>query len=110
MDKGTVCGIHQPNDGMIDRTRKAHRFDHGVTALADVGNLRDFGRAGRVGAEIDPDIALHLARRIAGDAYLGGVEMLALDERRDGGAAAICGKAPAMVAALDLVAVEAPAG
>src|SRR5260221_1141641 len=110
MHEGAVRRVHEADDGMVDRTGKAHRLDHAVAALTDIGNQRDVGRARRVAAEIDPDIALHLARRITGDAYPGGVEVLALDERRDGGGAPIGGQAPAMAAALDLAAAGSPPG
>src|SRR5258708_34962469 len=109
MHEGPMRRVHQPNDGMVDRAGKAHRLGHGVAVLADIGDLRDLGRVGRIDAEIDPDIALHLARRIARDTYLGGIEVLALGERWNGGAAPIGGEAPAMVKAFELLAVEAPA-
>src|SRR5260221_5066668 len=98
MHEGAVRRVHEADDGMVDRTGKAHRLDHAVAALTDIGNQRDLGRARRVAAEIHPDIALHLARRITGDAYPGAVEVLALDHRPPGGAAPLGGTRPAIVA------------
>ena len=76
-------------------------------ALAEPGNDGHLGRGVcRPVAEEHPDVALHLARRIGLDRDAADLELLALDQRRDGGAPPAGIEAPAVIAAFDLAAVE----
>ena len=64
------------------------------------------GAAGRVVAKIHPDVALHLAHRVAADPHPAGGEGLARHQGRDRGALPAGVEAPAVIAALDLAPVE----
>ena len=107
MHKGAVRRVHEPDNAIIERRAKPHRLDEprrfrfGKTL--DVRHLR---RAAGVAAEIDPDIALRFAGRVARHAHRRQIELLTLGERRDGGAPPIGRKAPAVIAAFDLATVE----
>ena len=71
--------------------------------ISEIAAMRDAG----IVAEIDPDVALPLQRRIGLHLDAADIELLLRHQRRDGGAAAAAVEAPAVVAALDLAPVEA---
>ena len=99
--------VHQPDHRVVDRGAKAHGFDEARRGrFGKAVEPRDLRRPARVVAEIDPDVALRLASRVTRHAHRRQIELLTLGERRDRGAPPIGRKAPAVIAAFDLAAVE----
>ncbi len=110
VDERSVRRVHEPDHRVIDRRLEPGGLDQCRAARADVGQLRDVRRGFGVLTEEHPDVALQLARRIALDLDAPGLEGLAVDQRRDRGAAALGIEAPAVIAALDLAPVEPALG
>src|SRR5438105_4164469 len=100
--------VHEPDNAIIERRAKPHRLDEPRRfRFGKSLDPRDLRRPARmILAEIDPDIALRLAGRVARHAHRREIELLTLGERRDGGAPPVRHKAPAVIAAFDLAAVE----
>src|SRR5208282_2804808 len=71
---------------------------------------RDLRCGGGAAAKEHPDVALHLARRVAADMDMPGRKRLTVCERGDQHAPPAGVEPPAVIAALDLVAVEAASG
>src|SRR5207302_6193912 len=99
--------VHETDNAIIERRAKPPRLDEPRRfRFGKSLDPRDLRRVARVLAEIDPDIALRFAGRVARHAHRREIELLTLGERRDGGAPPIGRKAPAVIAAFDLAAVE----
>src|SRR5271165_5488373 len=107
MDKGTVRRVHQSDNGVIDCSGETDAFDEIGVSFGKSVEVRDFGRAGRIATEIDPDVALHLTRPIAADMDTARLKRLARRQRGDQRTTAPGVEAPAVIAALDLRSVEA---
>ena len=112
MDEGSVRRIHQPDDRMVDAPRRSRRVStrSGAPDSSKPSMKRDFRRAGRVVAKKDPDVALHLARRVAAGMDAAGENAWPGHQRGDQRCSARRVEAPAMIAAFDLVPVETAGG
>ena len=83
MDEGPVRRVHQPDHGMVDRRGEADALDEIGRASVEPVEQRDVRGRGRVLAEKHPDVALHLARRIAAGMDAAGRKALARHQRGD---------------------------
>src|SRR5882762_4597569 len=101
-----VRRVHQPDHGVIDRGGETDALDEVGRASIEPFEQRDPRRRGWVFAKKDPDVALHLARRVAADMDTIGRERLARYQRRDQGTMTAGVEAPPVIAALDLVPIE----
>ena len=99
--------IHQPDGRVVEVAGEKHVLEDLGTALADLGHDRHLGQGTALLAEVDPQIALHLAARVALHVNAGEIGAIFVDEGRNGRAPALGIEAPAVIAALDLAAVEA---
>lgn len=95
---------------MVQRAMEDHRLGDAEMPGIDIGDFGNGRRRFGVAPEEDPDVALDLAAGIALDPDAGEIERLILDQRRDGGAAALGIEAPAVIGALDLTPLHAAAG
>jgi hypothetical protein len=109
MDERPMRRVHQADHRVVDGRGKRYALEDVGRTLADIGQQRHRRRGVGIVAEIDPDVALPLERRIALHLDAGDVELLLRHQRRNGGAAPAAVEAPAVIAALDLAAVEAAA-
>src|SRR6185312_1044702 len=107
MDEGPMRRIHEADHRVIDGRGERDALEDVGRALADIRQHRHRRRGAGILADIDPDVALPLERRIALHLDARDVELLLRHQRRDGGAAPAAVEAPAVIAALDLAAVEA---
>src|SRR5271165_6046264 len=107
MDKRPMRRVHQPGDGVVDRRGEADALDQARGRTLETVNDRDFRRRDGVVTEIDPDIALDLARRIGANMHAAGPKGLARHQCRDRGPLPCRVEPPAMIAALDLTPVKA---
>ena len=92
---------------MVDEAREGDALDQQRRAVADRRQGDDRRCLGHVVAVEHPDVPLHLAAGEAAHLDLADVELLAFDQCRDRRAAAARCEAPAVIAALDFLAVEA---
>src|SRR5690348_3110741 len=102
---GTVRGVHQSDDGVIDpagkhlpldeawRTRSRHR--HAWRFRAWSGSF-----ASRCG-HVDPDQPIMLAQRVRAHANARRIELLSVNQGRDRSADAVVAELPAVIGALD---------
>ncbi|MNQ95969.1 hypothetical protein D3C85_1115540 [compost metagenome] len=108
MDEGAVGGVHQADDGVVDMAVEIHGLDQLHLALGAGEERRlvvGLGRIARVRGHPDEDQALALAHRIGPDLDAVRLKGLILDQGRNGGADAVRTEAPAVIGALDRLAL-----
>src|SRR5215468_78591 len=110
MDKGPVCWVHQADDRVVDRGGKANAFDEVWRVGLKPVEQRDLRRSGGVVAEKHPEVPLRLAYRVAVHPDAVGAEGLTRHQRRDRRAMPAGIEAPAVIAALNLIPIEAAGG
>ncbi len=108
MDEGPVRRVHQADDRVVDMAVEVHGLDQLGLALGAGEERRlmiRLGRIARVRGHPDEDQALALAHRIGPHTDAIGLEGLILDQGRNGGADAVGAEAPAVIGALDRLAL-----
>ena len=115
VDERAVRRVHQADHRMIDMAGKNHPLDDaGGTGVRHLRQLRRWGcghgLAALVGRHIDPDAAAGLRHRIAPHPDLGHIHILIGGQRGNAGALAVRREPPAVVTALDFLAVEPAIG
>src|SRR5882724_11299263 len=108
MHERPVRRVHQPDDGVVDRSGKGDALGEiGIAFLVEAFKQRDFRRSFRVLAKKYPDVPLHLASaKVAGmDAV--GREGLTRHQRRYQGASPARVESPTVIAAFDLMSIKA---
>ena len=98
--------IHQPDDGVVDRSSEADALDEVGRSFVKPVEQRNLGRGGGMVTKKHPEVPLHLPHRIATDTDTLWREGLARYQRRNQRTLPAGVKAPAVIAALDLPPIE----
>ena len=104
--EGSVCRVHQTDDRVVDMAGEGHGEGGVGSAVTDIRYLWRIDHLVRFVAEIDPDIALHLAAGIATHPDPLDIELLSFEQGWNRGTAPLSIEASAVIAALDLAAIE----